>query len=89
MSVTHIAGEQLTIDGRWTRQRCGWCGEILMEFDLARVAVPADQPGPPAMWPTGELVTRDGNASWVVDPAPASLPDDACGRNPLTFASFG
>lgn len=76
------------------RQRCAWCGDVLIEHDLARVAVPVGQPGPPATWPPGGLVTVDGNMSTVepVDPGhgpdSTELPDDACARNPLTLASF-
>lgn len=36
--VTHIAGMDITIAGRRLRQRCAWCGAILIDSDLANVA---------------------------------------------------
>lgn len=48
---THIASPVVTINDRYLRQRCGWCGVVMGNVDR--------------------------------------LPDDACARNPLTFASFG
>jgi hypothetical protein len=80
MTVTHIAGPNITIHDRYQRQRCAWCGEILQDYDLRNVAVPAEQPGPPASWSEGALVTVDGNLSFVVDSN--DLPDDACANSP-------
>ncbi len=87
MSVTHIAGNDVTIDGKdghFLRQRCGWCGAKLIDLNLTLVAVPVDQPGPPATWPVGSLVTIDGVASVAMGNVDV-LPDDACARNPLTY----
>jgi hypothetical protein len=95
VSVTHIASENVVIGDRYLRQRCGWCGEVLLEYDLARVAVPVGGDPTPATWPHGALVRVDGNASTLVEPLISTpegvpeLPYDACARNPLTFASFG
>lgn len=76
--IIHIAGPAVTVDER-QRQRCSWCGAVLSDYDLSRVMVPVGQPGPPATWPAGELVARDGNASWVVDHEDgAPLPAEAC-----------
>lgn len=86
MSVTHIAAPHIVIDGRWLRQRCGWCGAVLVEDDLTRVAVPTGTDPMPATWATGELVTVDGSMSWTV--SGEQLPDDACAVNPLTLASL-
>ncbi len=86
MSVTHIAAPQITISDRYLRQRCGWCGEILAEYDLTRIAVPVGQDPTPASWPVGALVTVDGGASWTVEGE--RLPNDACAVNPLTLASI-
>lgn len=87
MTVTHIAAPQVTIDDRFMRQRCAWCGDVLLEYDLTRVAVPVGQNPTPATWPTGALVAVDGHASWTLDEE--RLPDDACALNPLTLATFG
>lgn len=86
MAVTHIAGPPITISDRYLRQRCAWCGEVLAEYDLARIAVPVGQDPTPATWSAGALVTVDGNASWATEAE--RLPDDACAVNPLTLASF-
>lgn len=90
MSITHIAGVNVTVATGGTellRQRCGWCGETLLEYNLARVAAPVGQEGPPATWPAGVLVTVDGNMSTVPDDS-EGLPADACARNPLTFVTL-
>lgn len=54
----------------------------LERFDLTRVGVPVDQPGPPPTWPAGALVATDGVAMWVVDHDPAvdKLPPGTCNR---------
>lgn len=88
-SVTHIAGGQLNIHGRYLRQRCDWCGIILVEYDLERVAVPVGQPFLPAMWSTGALVRIDGHMSAEVEaveesPGVFKLPMDSCTFDPET-----
>lgn len=85
---THIASPVVTINDRHLRQRCGWCGVVLLEYDLARVAVPVGTDPMPATWPAGSLVTVDGSAQVSLNGVDR-LPDDACARNPLTFTSFG
>ncbi len=85
--ITHIAGPDITIDGRYLRQRCAWCGDVLLEYDLERVAVPVGQTGPPVTWPLGSLVSIDGPAMVAMGNV-NRLPDDACSRNPLTLPGF-
>lgn len=90
--VTHIAGSCITMFGRYMRQRCEWCGVVLLEYDLARIAVPVGQPGPPASWAPGVLVRVDGALSAEVEPVVEEeagathirLPMDACAFSPLT-----
>lgn len=54
MGIVHIAGPCITIAGRYARQRCSWCGEVLIDEDLENVMVaPA---GPLHHFPVGELV---------------------------------
>lgn len=87
MSVTHIAGPDITISGEYgeyLRQRCGWCGAVLLEYDLTRVAVPAGTDPRPATWPANSLVTIDGHAAIAMGNVDR-LPDDACARNPATL----
>lgn len=82
--ITHIASPVITISDRYMRQRCGWCGETLLQYDLARIAVPEGQDPTPATWPVGSLVTIDGPASVAMGNVDR-LPDDACALNPLTY----
>lgn len=77
-AITHIAGLDVQV-GPYLRQRCAWCGAVLSDYDLARVAVPEGQNPRPAMWEVGILVAIDGVASWVVDHEDgADLPANAC-----------
>jgi hypothetical protein len=84
-STTHIAANDITIGGQRLRQRCAWCGAILIDYDLTRVAVktePGEDPKPPATFPPGRLVRVDGSnpkVSLVLDETD-TLPDDACGH---------
>ena len=78
MTTTHIAAQHVTVNDRYLRQRCAWCGATLIEYDLHGVAVPEGQDPTPATWPVGALVTVDGDR----------LPDDACASNPLTLPGF-
>ena len=87
MPETHIAGLDVLWDGRYLRQRCAWCGATLLDYDLTTINVPEGQEGPPATWPVGALVRRDGCASYTVDPEPSEQggdlsvpPEDACAR---------
>jgi len=71
------------------RQRCAWCGALIQEYDLDRVAVPDGQPS---------IVNEDGSptggweglvaidvcegtvtAKWAVpDPEDGKIPADSC-----------
>lgn len=64
--LIHFAGLEIQV-GLVLRQRCDWCGELLIDYDLARIAVPVGQDSRPATWPTGTLVLVDGNVSYTVD----------------------
>lgn len=80
MSMTHVAGLPVTVGPR-VRQRCAWCGAVLEDYDLTRMAVPIGQEGPPATWEVGALVTVDGPASYLAgDQGEEKLPEDACAR---------
>lgn len=79
--VLHVAGVHVTINQR-VRQRCAWCGALLIDVDVATIAVPAGQPydGVPT-WPVGDLVLVDGNMTVLVPHEDgAALPDGACGK---------
>lgn len=78
--VIHIAGPDITV-GPLLRQRCAWCGAVLVDYDLTRIAVPIGQDPRPATWSVGALVEVDGSASWVVPHVDGEqLPADACAQ---------
>lgn len=80
-TVTHIAGLDVVLEGRYMRQRCAWCDEILIDLDLTLVAVqvPEDGSAPtgPGAWAVGALVTVGEGVSSSLEEG-AKLPDDAC-----------
>ena len=84
--VAHLAGADLTVDGRWMRQRCAWCGELLIDLDLSRVAVqvePGEEPQPPATWPAGKFIVVDPPVRYVLEWDGERLPPHACMRMPV------
>ena len=77
--VIHIAGVYVQVGSRM-RQRCGWCGALLLTYDLAALAVPVGQDPTPATWPVGSLVRVDGGLSFQVEHEDGqALPEGACG----------
>lgn len=79
--VIHIAG--LVIEtGPYLRQRCAWCGAILVDCDLRRIAVPEGQDPKPATWEVGGLVARTEGVSWVIPHRQGvdKLPEKACAK---------
>jgi hypothetical protein len=81
--VVHIVGPDVQV-GSVRRQRCVWCGVLLEEYDLARVAAPVGQDPTPPVWPQGGLVLVDGNMTATVPHEDgAQLPDNACDRLPV------
>lgn len=65
----HIAGFSVGVDSL-LRQRCAWCGEVLIDLDLANIAVAPGEDGAPGRgpgtWEPFALVAVDGPCSWVV-----------------------
>jgi hypothetical protein len=79
-ALVHIAGVDVTV-GTMLRQRCAWCGAILIDIRLDRIQVPIGQDPRPATWPIGALVLVDQNLSTVVEHEDgAALPLNACTR---------
>jgi hypothetical protein len=77
-AITHIAGLDIQV-GPHLRQRCAWCGAVLVDYDLTLTAAPEGQDPRPATWPVGRLVAVDGPAMWTVEHADGDrLPDGAC-----------
>lgn len=84
--MIHIAGEPVTV-GTQLRQRCSWCGAVLIDVDLANVGMmvagpePVDREYP--TWPAGGLVGVDGGVRWSVDHENgAVLPPEVCAQLP-------
>lgn len=78
--MVHIAGVHIQVGPR-LRQRCGWCGATLIDYDLENVAVPVGQDAAPGTWPAGELVRVDGPLSILMEHVDGTdLPVDACAR---------
>lgn len=44
-AVVHFAGIPIFVHGRYVRQRCGWCGSVLVDVDLDGTTVPKPLPG--------------------------------------------
>lgn len=79
-SVVHIAGPDIQV-GAQLRQRCAWCGGVLLDYALDRIAVPDGQDARPGTWPAGDLVEVNGNASWTLPHADGDvLPANACAQ---------
>lgn len=85
LPFVHIAGLNLSVGGVVTRQRCAWCGTMLIEHTRhpgASVLLGAD--GQPlsdmAPWPVGGLVRVDADGTGSFLPGqPGGLPADFCG----------
>lgn len=85
--TTHIVGCDITVNARFVRQRCSWCGELLVDADASAIAKPvADIRGDetPAefvgVWPVGRLVRVEGFNPRCTEllPDDERYPDDAC-----------
>lgn len=83
--MIHFAGYPMRI-GRYCRQRCGWCGEVLEDWDLSLTMVPAKADGTPGdgpmPWQGGALVEVTGGnptmKSVVVHEDGTDLPPGTC-----------
>jgi hypothetical protein len=79
-NVIHIAGLGLIVGGRFARQRCAWCGEILVEEDATLIA--STDPGPrDPCWPINSLVRvrkEDGFVAYERIDQSDFLPVDCC-----------
>jgi len=80
--VVHIVGVAIEI-GPLIRQRCSWCGAVLVDCDLRLMGFEERTPPEerrPATWTSGGLVEIDGNMTTVVDHEDgAVLPANSCG----------
>lgn len=89
-TVTHLAGAAVEYQhesGRILRQRCSWCGALLVDENLDRIAVPVGQEGPIPTWELGrfvDVVSPDGRGGvWSLnDWTTGAVPQTACMRMP-------
>ena len=87
--MIHFAGVDVQV-GPLLRQRCSWCGELLIDYNLDRVMVPVGQKGGPSAWPISALVEVVGPMSTVVDhPADGQLPAGSCADIELAVIGRG
>lgn len=72
--ITHFASNTITIEGRFKRQRCVWCGVLIIDYDMSNMA--SSDGSEPASWETGCMVQVDGNHSSIVEGY--KMPDNCC-----------
>lgn len=78
-AVIHIAAQANQV-GSQLRQRCAWCGAVLIDMDLGNVMVAPGSDPTPATWEPGRLVAIDRPASYLVEHKDGDrLPEGACG----------
>lgn len=81
-SVAHIVGLQVTVQGHLCRQRCAWCGSVLVDVDLDLIALPEGSVNYDPFWKTGEVleIESDGfvTRSSIILTHDGVLPDNAC-----------
>lgn len=78
-AMVHIVGMYVQV-GNLLRQRCTWCGAVLIDYDLENVMVPDGQDGPSTL-PVGRLVRVDDVVTLTLDHVDGdALPEDACAR---------
>lgn len=66
-TITHIAGTVVHVN-TLMRQRCGWCGAVLIDENLDHVMVMSDDPARASVptWEVGTFVAVSGAASWQI-----------------------
>ena len=84
MSITHIAGLAVTVHGTHVRQRCAWCGHIIEDADLTRMASPTGQESSPfPTWEVGAMVRVEGTFPVCYSIVEGNkMPEDCCGLLP-------
>lgn len=89
MTISHLAGAPITVEGRYRRQLCQWCGYRVEDVDLANVAVhcpDGDVRDPFPSWEIGAWIRIDGPCRSVVEPetndaGEPRMPGDSCMRD--------
>lgn len=92
-ACTHFAGIPIFVHGRLIRQRCGWCGAVLVDVDLNGTTI---KPPAPGLLPVGVQLYEPGVLVRLFDDLPSfdptklsglvlpdtRIPDDCCGMLP-------
>ena len=78
--MTHIAGLAVTIQGRYVRQRCAWCGELIQDDDVAGMAFAEGSDTTVGSFECGALIRVEGLGNPIMSSVlqDKSLPPDAC-----------
>ena len=79
-TVSHLTAQPVNLVGRFNRQRCAWCGECIVDEDLATMASPSGAVHG-TEWPPQRIVRISrGNpsiSSLVADTG-GKMPEDSC-----------
>lgn len=76
--IVHFAGASVRLNDL-LRQRCAWCGQVLIDYDLSLVSFPVGTEREPSTWPAGKLVAVDGNMSYTMPHEDGQLlPPESC-----------
>ncbi len=73
----HLVGPEVTVEKRYVRQRCSWCGFLLLDYDLERIQVPEGQGGP-RPWKVGGWVEVGEGFAQSVDVNDDAFPNESC-----------
>ena len=77
MSVSHLTAQPVLVAGRFNRQRCAWCGELIVDEDLTTM-MSTEPNWMGTEWPVSRIVRIDGSHTMVVDNHDGQMPEDSC-----------
>lgn len=84
--VSHIVSHLVQV-GPYRRQRCVWCGAVILDEDLSRMswklAEDGTDPGPGNGWEAGGVVEIDGSMTRVIPGEEWPLSADGSGDRAL------
>jgi hypothetical protein len=87
-TMVHVAGAPVQV-GSHLRQRCSWCGAMMIDVELSLIAVPVGQEDDYPTWGVGELIETSGldphagGATWVHQHEDGDpVPDNCCAKLP-------
>jgi hypothetical protein len=78
-AIVHFVGPDIRIDDKRMRQRCAWCGTLLLEYDLDRIQVPVGQRQGMARFEVGTLLEVYEGMRQLISHKPGDkLPPNTC-----------